>query len=427
MKRRPLTTAVVLSGVVAVGCGSASDPDGGSSEEAGGGDDTIVVWDWKSGEENAASYFEAAEADFNEANPDATIDFVSQPFDEYYTLLGAAQQSGSGPDVMLFNGGGEIRSRTDSLLPLDDYIGDDADRLTGWEAFADDEATYGYPVTLQGHPIYYNRALHEEAGLDPDSPAESWEALQEDCTTLKEETDVSCFSVGNQEGTGIQFFLSVFGTGVLSPETYDAWIEGDRDWTSPEVKRIFELWVEAEESGMNSDAPNSTTLFNDAFNQFSAGRAAHVLGLMSDIGHWQDFEDFMAPEDIGVMNSPKIMDDAEPVFPYDGGIGYAVSAETENPELAVEAVRSLTSAEALENFYRDGGAITSDTGISVEGDGPAVETIVGELEGGKPALHVALSSETLELMGRLSQELLSGSVTVDDAMEQLAASDDGQG
>jgi len=48
---------------------------------------------------------------------------------------------------------------------------------------------------------------------------------------------------------------------------------------------------------------------------------------------------------------------------------------------------------------------------------------VSEINGGKPALHVALSSKTVDLMGRLSQQLLSGSITVDKAMQQLAASD----
>ena len=42
---------------------------------------------------------------------------------------------------------------------------------------------------------------------------------------------------------------------------------------------------------------------------------------------------------------------------------------------------------------------------------------------GKPALHVALSSKTLDLMGRLSQQLISGSTTVDEVVQQLAASD----
>ena len=36
---------------------------------------------------------------------------------------------------------------------------------------------------------------------------------------------------------------------------------------------------------------------------------------------------------------------------------------------------------------------------------------------------MALSSKTLDLMGKLSQQILEGSVSVDDALKQLAASD----
>ena len=91
--------------------------------------------------------------------------------------------------------------------------------------------------------------------------------------------------------------------------------------------------------------------------------------------------------------------------------------------MAADLVRSLTSTPALTAFYTGAGAIVSDTSVSTSGAGPAVAKIVSEVKDGKPALHVALSSKTQDLMGRLSQQLLSGSVTVDDAIKQLAASD----
>lgn len=81
-----------------------------------------------------------------------------------------------------------------------------------------------------------------------------------------------------------------------------------------------------------------------------------MIGLMSDVGHWQDFGEFLDPDDIGVMPAPVITPGATPSL---------------------------------------------------------------------PAPHVALSATTLDLMGRLSQQLLSGSVTVDDALSQLAAADRG--
>jgi multiple sugar transport system substrate-binding protein len=123
------------------------------------------------------------------------------------------------------------------------------------------------------------------------------------------------------------------------------------------------------------------------------------------------------------MKAPVVTAGATPSLPYDGGIGYAVAKWTKDPKLSADLVRALTSTDALKAFYADAGAIAADTTIDVSAGGPAVATIVSEIENGKPALHVALGSKTLDLMGRLSQQLLSGSVTVDEAVKQLAASD----
>jgi multiple sugar transport system substrate-binding protein len=98
MKQRALWSAVLLAGLALAGCGSASD-------------------------------------DLAKKHPGVTVDFLAQPFERYYTLLGAALQSGKGPDVMLINGGGQIRDRVDALLPWDGYVGDDKQRLAGWDAF----------------------------------------------------------------------------------------------------------------------------------------------------------------------------------------------------------------------------------------------------------------------------------------------------
>lgn len=416
MRNRTLWTVVLAAGLALSGCGSAAGP--GSSS---GGGDKLVVWDWKSGDDVAAAYIDAAKADFAKKHPDVTVEFVAQPFDQYYTLLGAAIQAGKGPDVMLFNGGGQLRDRVDALVPLDSYVAADRDRLEGWDAFSEDGKVYASPVTLQGHPIYYNKKLYKEAGLD--GPPATWSDFVSGCNTITAKTAAKCFALGNKEGIGIQFFLSGLGSGVLTDQEYADWIAGKRDWTSPNVKRIFQLWTEVNSAGLNNEGANSTAMFNDAFALFSSGKAAHVIGLMSDVGHWKDFGEFLDPGDIGVMRAPVITAGVTPSLPYDGGIGYAVAKRTADPDLAADLVRSLTSRDALAAFYADAGAIAADTAIDVSKAGPAVAEIVDEIESGKPALHVALSTKTLDLMGRLSQQLLSGSVTVDEALRQLAASD----
>ncbi|MFI9584255.1 ABC transporter substrate-binding protein [Streptomyces sp. NPDC052236] len=419
MRQRVLWSAVLVAALTLAGCGSASRPESSS----GGGTDRLVVWDWKSGDDAAAAYIDEAKADFAEKHPDVTVEFVAQPFDQYYTLLGTAIQVGKGPDVMLFNGGGQIRDRVDALVPLDSYIAGGRDRLVSWDAFSKDGKTYASPVTLQGHPIYYNKKLYEQAGLDPDRPPATWSDFVSGCATIMEKTGATCVALGNKEGAGIQFFLSGLGSGALTDREYDDWIAGNRNWTSPNVKRVFELWTETDGAGLNNKGANSTAMFNDSFAIFSSGKAAHVIGLMSDVGHWKDFGEFLDPDDIGVMRAPVITAGATPSLPYDGGIGYAVAKWTADPKLAADLVRSLTSRDALAAFYADAGAIVSDTSIDVSKAGPAVSGIVSGIESGEPALHVALSSRTLDLMGRLSQQLLSGSVTVDEALRQLAASD----
>jgi multiple sugar transport system substrate-binding protein len=419
MNRRALWSAALVAAMALAGCGSAS----GTGPPATGQDGKLVVWDWKSGDPSAASYVEKVKADFAGKHRTVTVEFVAQPFEQYYTLLGAAIQAGKGPDVMLFNGGGQIRDRADALLPLDEYVGADRQRLAGWEAFTKDSRTYAAPVTLQGHPIYYNKSLYRKAGLDPERPATTWDRFVADCAAVTGATQAKCFAQGNKEGIGIQFFLSGLGSGILTPQEYDDWIAGKRNWNSPNVKRVFSLWKEVNDKGLNNDGANSTAMFNDAFAVFQSGKASHVVGLMSDIGHWQDFAEFLEAGNVGVMTAPVVTAGATPSLPYDGGIGYAVAKWTRDPKVAADLVRSLTSTEALKAFYADAGAIASDTTIEVAGAGPAVATIVSAIGDGKPALHVALSSKTVDLMGRLSQQLLSGSVTVDEAVRQLAASD----
>ena len=46
---------------------------------------------------------------FEAAHPGATLNFLSQPDAEYYTLLGTALASKAGPDVIWANGGAQAK------------------------------------------------------------------------------------------------------------------------------------------------------------------------------------------------------------------------------------------------------------------------------------------------------------------------------
>jgi multiple sugar transport system substrate-binding protein len=415
-----LTAATAPLLLALAACGGASAGDG---EGDGGKSGKLVVWDWKSGDPTAQAYIEAAKADFKDKHPDVEVEFVAQPFDNYYTLLGTAIESGSGPDVVMFNGGAQLRDRVDALVPLDDYLGDKVDQLAGWDAFQDGGSTYAVPITLQGEPFYYNKAVYEEAGLDPEAPPTTYEELTAVCDAIAK-IDKDCFSLGNKEGVGIEFHLSTFGPGVFSAEQYDAWLAGDRDWSSPEVRQIFDMWVQQNKDGWFNDGVNSTAMFMDEFTKFQGGDSGNVIGLISDVGHWKSFDEFLG-DDLGVYLPPVTNEQGSSFLPAEGGIGYGITEWTDDPDLAYDLVDSLSSTEALTAFYSEAGAIASDTTIDTSDSGiPAVADIVSWLPDSKPSLHTALSADTLDLLHRLSQQLIDGKVSVDDALEQLAASDE---
>jgi len=421
MKQRALWLAVLIGSLALTGCGSASSRKSSTSGSAG----KLVVWDWKSSDKTATNYVAKAKADFAKKHPGTTVEFVAQPFDQYYTLLGAAIQSGKGPDVILFNGGGQLRDRADSLLPLDEYVAPDKSRLAGWDAFSKEGKIYAAPITLQGHPIYYNKTFYSKAGLDPAKPPATWDAMISACAALKKAAGVPCFAQGNKEGYGIQFWMSGMGSSILTPDEYDQWIAGQRDWTSPNVKKIFSLWKEVNDKGLNTTGPNSTAMFMDMYTKFEAGKAANVIGLMSDVGGWHEMNPILGAENLGVMLPPVVTAGTTPSLAYDGGVGYGVAKWTKDPALAADMVRSLTSKDALTAYSADAGAIAADTTVTVTGGGPAAAAITAEIKDGKPALHVALSAKTQEVMGRVSQQLLAGKITVDDGVKQIAASDKG--
>src|SRR5690606_10714792 len=129
-------------------------------------------------------YTEDVKAAFAEMHPDVTVEIVNQPFDQYYTLLGSAIEAGTGPDLALYNGGTQIKSRASSLVPVTDELADLRDQLAGWPAFEEGGETYSAPTFLQGFPIYFNKALFEEAGLDPETPPATWDELTSSCQAI---------------------------------------------------------------------------------------------------------------------------------------------------------------------------------------------------------------------------------------------------
>lgn len=381
----------------------------------------ITVWDWKSGDPVAASYYDAAKTEFEAAHPGVTVNYVMQPHDQYYTLLGTALSSNAGPDVILLHGGAQTKDRTEALVALE---GTD---LVGTEDFTGaDGELYALPLTLQGFVVYYNKARYIEAGLDPENPPKTWDELKAACEAIKTKGAVPCFAMGNKEGFGAEFFFSSVAATSLTAQEQAEFAAGKLKWSSPQIKAILQAWVDTKSWGWYAEGANSTAKFMDEYEQFMRGEGANTIGLMSDVAHWKQFDEFLGAENVGVFRHPSPTAAAdktagEAYFPFAGGIGYGVNKNSANLDLAVALATELASAGPIQHFVNDAGVVPANTSVDTAGlSSPSVISILGWMaDYGAPTAHANSSPQELEEWHRQSQLLLNGETTVDDAAARL--------
>jgi multiple sugar transport system substrate-binding protein len=65
-----------------------------------------------------------------------------------------------------------------------------------------DGAIFGVPVGAYGIGLHYNRAMFEEAGLDPDAPPTTWAEVREAAAAISEATGQAGFAQMSQDNTG---------------------------------------------------------------------------------------------------------------------------------------------------------------------------------------------------------------------------------
>ena len=380
----------------------------------------LTVWDWKSGDPAAAPYFEKAKAIFEAAHPGVTVNFVMQPNDQYYTLLGTALGSEGGPDLFLLNGGAQAKARFANALKLDDKIGEMKGQLAGLPEFSDATGIYALPLTIQGFPVYYNKAVYADAGLDPNAAPKSWDDLTKVCAAIIAKGAVPCIALGNKEGFGMEFWFSSIAASLWTPDEQAAFAAGTLPYSSPQVKAVLQSWVDANAAGWFPKGANSTAKFMDEYEGFQRGESANTIGLISDVAHWKDFEGFLGAENVGVFMLPA-PGGAAAKLPASGGIGYAVNAKSPNADLAVALDMVLASPEALQVFMDQAGAVTANTTMDLSGvSSPGAGVILGWLASDVAAMaHANATAPELEELHRQSQLLLNGETTVDDAAAAL--------
>ncbi|NQT58986.1 MAG: extracellular solute-binding protein [Bacteroidetes bacterium] len=338
---------------------------GGQTEKEADEIVTITVWDWFHGSAGAQGEFaKYVDIAFQEKYPNIRVNHetVSHP---PYGVYAASMAAKEGADVILVHANGQnFQDMADSLVILDDYIGDVKNQFPE-STLADtspdrdiSKGIRGLPVTVQGWVWYYNKELFVKAGLDPENPPESWDDFLAACESLQ---NAGIIPVGFGEGIHLEMMIAGTMDQVLSLEEKRRLLSGEMKFTDPKITNVFAKFQSLFQDGYMDKAGLTTPLLREMGERFMAGGSAIFRGFVSDIFNWYEFGNALGGENLGVITNFYFIPSAhQDVAGVAGGVAYAVPTYSKNQEAAIKYVKFTASEEAANILLSKTGGVPAN-------------------------------------------------------------------
>lgn len=182
---RPRTVraaAIAAAGALALaGCTSGGTADNAASDGTSAGGGTLTVWHYYS-LDNQLKMLDQYAGIFEENNPGYTVENVYVPHDQLNTKLLAAVGTGSGPDVVVFDGyGASGLASSGALAPLTDQWNefDDASLVAEGAVTTLDGDVYAFQGYTNCLALYYNKDILDEIGVDAPTTIDELESAMQ--------------------------------------------------------------------------------------------------------------------------------------------------------------------------------------------------------------------------------------------------------
>jgi N,N'-diacetylchitobiose transport system substrate-binding protein len=318
-------------------------------------------------------------AEFNKIHPDVTVEFERQQWTGIVEKLTTSLSSSDSPDVIelgntqaqAFEAAGALMDLTDKK---EDLGGDDLVQSLV-EAGTYDGAFYGVPYYAGARVVLYRKDLFEASGIE--IPTTIDEMLAASQKLMEDNADTPNFSgmyLPGRNWFAALPFIWVHG-GDIAVQEGDTWRGA---LSSPESIAGLQQYYEFVSTA--SGAPKDGDDAND-YIAFCAGE----VGMMPAPG-WKPGQ-IINPDDgcpdmeanIGAFAHPGLSaDETAPAFL--GGSNLAISANSENPELAYDLLKVLVSPAYQEQFAENGTI-------------PALKSLLGMVGGSEGAEAQAIAAE----------------------------------
>lgn len=203
-------------------------------------------------------------------------------FDTYYDNLLTALQGGRGPDLAFADLGGWVPTFASQgwLTPMEDMISawPDEDQIWPnlWPTVTFENTRYGLPWYTDARLLLYNKQMFRDAGLDPESPPETWDELVEQAKIITESGE-RIFGYGvsgtKTEHTTLAYivFLASNGGKLLSDDYTRA------AFNTPEGLRALEFYTDL--AVVHGVSPEAVSYNEDDYrNLMAQGAVAMAVG-----------------------------------------------------------------------------------------------------------------------------------------------------
>lgn len=220
------------------GCGGGDDSTSGPTAGNGGKEYTgpkvdLKLWNGFTGGDG--DIFKALVNQFNTEHKNIAVSVATYQWEDYYNKLPGAASSGNGPDIAVmhmdqlatFAARGVITELDDVAKNLELAEGDFAP--TVWKGGLYNNKRYGIPLDMHPLGFYYNKAVMQKAGLDPNKPPATREEYTAALTELKK-AGVQGFWVSPFQFTGGMTFYSLlnqWGATLFDAEVAKATFNSD--------------------------------------------------------------------------------------------------------------------------------------------------------------------------------------------------------
>ncbi|WP_129410145.1 extracellular solute-binding protein [Marinitoga lauensis] len=170
----------------------------------------ITFWGFMLNDESSKKIL----GEFMKENPDIEVEYVqlswSNGFDKIVTSIAA----NNAPDVVeLGNTWVANFASQDAILKMDDYASKVKDKYFGWDSVEYNGHYWALPWLLGTRALFFNLDLFEKAGLDPNTPPETWEELYDAAQKID--------ALGDD----------IYGFGMCAGESFSPW----QQWFLPAV------------------------------------------------------------------------------------------------------------------------------------------------------------------------------------------------